>query len=159
MSLLSIAEGFPYELASPLDPEVQGPLIAHAWAEWLQKHPDLVFTRTVGLIITRGAKVGYQGPPQFLLNKCHPSALQAPELLAADLQKQRQKDRLVQITSTPKQPFISSPLGLVPKHDGGWRRIHNLSFPHGNSINNGIPKAFGALEYTIFNEAIEALLA
>ena len=59
----------------------------------------------------------------------------------------------------PAPPFISSPLGLVPKSDGGWRRIHDLSFPRGKSVNDGIPEPFGALEYASLDEAIAALLA
>ena len=47
--------------------------------------------------------------------------------------------------------IVTSPLGLVPKHDGGYRRIHDLSFPPGKSINDGIPKVFGMIEYTTFD--------
>jgi hypothetical protein len=48
--------------------------------------------------------------------------------------------------------IVTSPLGLVPKHDGGHRRIHDLSFPPGTSINDGIPKIFGTIEYTTFDD-------
>ena len=54
--------------------------------------------------------------------------------------------------------FISSPLGLVPKPNGGWRRIHHLSHPRGSSVNCNIPEEFGTLEYTTFDDAIEMLL-
>ena len=60
----------------------------------------------------------------------------------------------------PAPPFISSPLGLVPKHDGGWRRIHHLSFPDRRSVNDNIPKNYSAIEYitidTIFQLAVDA---
>jgi hypothetical protein len=44
--------------------------------------------------------------------------------------------------------IVTSPLSLVPKHDGGHRRIHDLSFSPGTSINDGILKVFGTIEYT-----------
>jgi hypothetical protein len=45
-------------------------------------------------------------------------------------------------------PFISSPLGLVPKSDGGHRRIHHLSFPDNDSVNDNIPRLSATLKYT-----------
>ena len=59
----------------------------------------------------------------------------------------------------PTSHFVSSPLGLVPKHDGGWRRIHDLSHPAGSSVNDFILRAHGALEYTAFDDAVDALIA
>lgn len=53
--------------------------------------------------------------------------------------------------------YFCSPLGLVPKHDGGWRRIHDLSFPYRESVNNGIPRNWGALKYVTYDKAVEAL--
>ncbi len=97
-------------------------------------------------------------PPLHHRNKNHFSALSAPDLLTADLQKQLQHDRLTKVELDSESQFVCSPLGLVPKHDGGWRRIHDLSFPHGHSINDGIPQSWGALEYTTFDEAVDALL-
>ena len=34
--------------------------------------------------------------------------------------------------------IVTSPLGLVPKADGGFRRIYNLSSPKGSSVNDFI---------------------
>jgi len=42
-------------------------------------------------------------------------------------------------------PIISSPLGLVPKADRGWRYIYNLSLLSSRSINNLIPIVFATL--------------
>lgn len=82
--------------------------------------------------------------------------MQAPEVLAKDLQNQLQARRITKVTSVPPR-LISSPLGLVPKSGGGWRRIHHLSFPTGLSVNDFIPADFGALEYVPFDEAIEVI--
>ena len=143
-----------------MDPDLpdQGPLLVEGWEWWLKDHPDHHFTKTIPAILRKGAKIGYRGP--ILTHNCknHHSALDAPEILSSDLQKQLYHDRLVQIDPATKAPFVCSPLGLVPKHDGGWRRIHDLSFPAGNSVNDGIPQEWGSLEYTIFDDAVDALL-
>jgi hypothetical protein len=39
----------------------------------------------------------------------------------------------------------------VPKHDGGQRRIHDLSYPRGKSVNDDIPAEYGAIEYVTFD--------
>jgi hypothetical protein len=61
-------------------------------------------------------------------------------------------------TTAPDTPFLCSPLGLVPKGSGGWRRIHHLSYPRGSSVNDHIPAEWAALEYATVDQAI-ALVA
>ncbi len=137
----------------------QGPLREDGWRRWLQNHPDRVFVNTLVAIIVRGVKIGYQGPDQLLLNRPHPSAAAAPEVLSNDLRKQQENNRITKLAAEPTSHFISSPLGLVPKHGGGWRRIHDLSFPRPNSVNHYIDEAHGAIEYTLIDDAIDALIA
>jgi hypothetical protein len=47
----------------------------------------------------------------------------------------------------------------VPKGDGGWRRIHHLSFPDDSSVNTFIPREFGALTYITFDEVVNNIVA
>lgn len=158
--MLSVSEGFPYEVVSQSGPLLSrpGPLKAGGWEVLLHEHPDRIFTKTLVLITKYRARVGYSGPQRYLLNKPHPSALQAPRILTQDLEKQVLHDRLDRLCGTPPPPYISSPLGLVEKHDGGWRRIHDLSYPHGESVNDGIPQEHGTLEYATFDDGVAALL-
>ena len=130
-SLVFISEGFPYALYDAADPHLtyQTPLRIDGWRYWLRSHPDQNFTKSIAGILT------------------------------ADLQKQLQHDRLTQADPQAEAQYVCSPLGLVPKHDGGWRRIHDLSFPHGHSVNDGIPQAWGALEYATYDDAVDALLS
>ena len=95
----------------------------------MKNHPDLTFAKTLSAIIRKGAKIGYRGSILHHRNHNHQSALTAPDILTADLQKQLQHDRLAEADPQTEQQFVCSPLGLIPKHDGGWRRIHDLSFP------------------------------
>ena len=124
----------------------------------MKNHPDTTYCEAISAILRKGAKIGYRGPPLAHRNTNHPSAVTAPDILTADLQKQLQHHRVVQVKPQDEPLYVCSPLGLVPKHDGGWRRIHDLSFPHGNSINDGIPHDWGTLEYATFDEAVDALL-
>ena len=47
-----------------------------------------------------------------------------------------------------------SPLGVVPKKDGTWRIIMDLSSPHGSSINDYISKDEFTLHYATFDQAL-----
>lgn len=58
----------------------------------------------------------------------------------------------------PSVLFILSPLGLVSKHDGGFRRIHHLSHPRGHSVNDHIPDKAGELRYRRFQRVLEFIL-
>lgn len=156
-----MAEGFPYELCSvdePLLPS-QGPLIGRNWSFWLYSHPDRVFVRTLTLIIERGVRIGFQGPQTlFITSPPHPTASDAPDVLDKDLQKQLDNQRLSVVTLPLHPPSVVSLLGLVPKRDGGFRRIYNLLFPKQSSVNDYILDHFGALEYVSIDDAIELIL-
>ena len=84
-------------------------------------HPDPLFKQTIFDIIKYGAKIGYTGPDQFIIGENLSSAMEAPEIITKDLENQIAKDRVTKLDILPSK-FISSPLGLVPKSKGGWRR-------------------------------------
>ena len=50
------------------------------------------------------------------------------------------------------------PLGVVPKKDGSWQIIMDLSSPHGSSVNDVISRDDFALHYATFDQAL-ALVA
>ena len=55
---------------------------------------------------------------------------------------------------SPRIPNLQcSPLGVVPKKDGTWRLIMDLSSPHGSSINDYISKEDLTLHYVTFDQA------
>ena len=160
-SLIFISEGFPYPLFDPADPDLayQGPLRVDGWSCWLNNHPDQIFAKSISAILRAGAKIGYRGPQIQHRNLNHQSARSAPAILTADLQKQLEHGRLTQVDPQAEAQYVCSPLGLVPKHDGGWRRIHDLSFPQGQSVNDGIPHDWGSLEYATYDDAVDSLLS
>lgn len=52
----------------------------------------------------------------------------------------------------PLDNFKVSPVGLVPKSDGGWRLITHLSYPYGGSVNDGIDDKLCSVSYTSFDK-------
>ena len=68
-----------------------------------------------------------------------PSAYQQPFILDNALAQEYNAGCILGPFDNPPLPdFRCSGLGLVPKHEGGWRTIYHLSAPHGNSINDYI---------------------
>jgi Reverse transcriptase (RNA-dependent DNA polymerase) len=65
------------------------------------------------------------------------------------------------IAICPPEAICCSPLGLVPKPDGTFRRIHNLSSPkprRGLSVNAAIPEAYSTLTYSTVDDILALIL-
>jgi ribonuclease HI len=136
----------------------RGPLNEAGWNYWLRNHPDIGLRNTITDVIRFGALIGYTGPPQFILGANLPSALNDPAAITNDVLKRATAGQILKLTTLPDR-FIASPLGLAPKPDGTWRRIHHLSSPTGHSVNDHIPQAWGTLTYTRFDDAVAAIQA
>ena len=50
-----------------------------------------------------------------------------------------------------------SPVGLVPKSDGGWRMITHLSYPKSSGINSFIDPDLCAVHYASFDGVIDMI--
>ena len=55
--------------------------------------------------------------------------------------------------------FHVSPIGVIPKSDGGWRLITHLSYPAGSSINDGIDDELCSVEYTKFDKVADMVFS
>lgn len=100
--------------------------------------------------------MGYTGPPTLIHSENLTSALLDPQSITQKLQDDLSSGRVIPATQT--YPFISSPLGLVPKPNGGLRRIHHLSHPRGTSVNDFISKEASHLRYTSLSKIIQLIL-
>ena len=82
------------------------------------------------------------------------SAHQQPEVIDAALKRECEAGRILGPFSTPPLGnFRTSGLGLVPKHNGGWRVIHHLSTRIGLSINDFIDPNTYSLSYCSVDDA------
>lgn len=108
------------------------------------------------MILRFGAEPDYEGPSNaFILSNNLASALEDPATIEKKLHEDLASSRVTQLQEPPTPPYIFSPLGLVPKNDGGWRRIHHLSYPRGESVNDYIPDGAGELRYICFQEVLQ----
>ena len=125
----------------------------------LSHHLDPNFAHDLISALRYGAHVGYTGPRKPRVSRNLVSAIQHPEVVSSNLNKEIQLGRVA-------GPFDSSPIpdlqchlvGVVPKkHSSEWRTIYHLSYPEGDSINNHIPKDPYALQYVWVDDAIRIL--
>ena len=127
------------------------PLNVHAWQSLLNNYPGNLPT-TLIRILQYGTLLGYDGPETLILSDNQESVHLSPGVINSKLQSDLADGRIVCTTASP--PYICSPLGLVPKHDGGFRRIHNLSHPLKESVNAYISPEFSTLKYTIIEDVL-----
>ena len=131
------------------------------WEALLEGYPDPFFITNIVGISTYGARIGFMGPPRRLTSPNHSSALRISRELTENITEELRDGRIRVIHDLP-ETYVSSPLGAVQKKSNGvftgWRRIHDLSFPHGLSVNDGIPPDYGSLNYETLDDAI-ALIA
>ena len=109
------------------------------------------------MIFCFGAQFGYKGTNAFILLKNLALALADTGIIDKKLAEDVRCRRVEEVTN-PILLFISSPLGLVPKHDGGWRKIHHFSHPVGRSVNDYIPNGAEEIRYTQFQDVLQMII-
>ena len=135
------------------------PIVIPNLSTELEIHPNQKFASDLLHDLQWGCRLGYTGP-------CAPRV--TPNLKSATLHPQAVSDALAkEVTCShtagpfqepPIQNLQCSPLGVLPKKDGTWRIIMDLSSPHGSSVNDFISKDTYTLHYATFDQAL-ALVA
>lgn len=131
------------------------PFIRYAWVALLQHYPGPLPTY-IDHILYFGTQIGYEGPDNYLISPNLKSALLAPDTMNEKLQEDLKRNRVIEVY--PSLPFLSSPLGFTPKHDGGLRRIHHLSHPRGTSVNDYILGSSSSLNYVTFQTILASIV-
>ena len=151
-----------FTVFTPLPPSQRptSTLAPSQWRRLLANYPDSTFTRNITGIATHGARIRYEGPRLRLICQNHSSALKIPEDITQNIADELHLGRIDEVKDFPLH-FVCSPLGAVPKQQNGerrgWRRIHDLSFPYGSSVNDGIPEHYRSLAYQTLDDAINIL--
>ena len=85
------------------------------------------------------------------------SALEHPGVVDRKLKKELDLGRIAgPFYTEPFRDFRISPIGVVPKKEkGSFRLIHHLSYPEGDSINDGIPQNMSHVTYQHIDHAVE----
>ena len=105
---------------------------------------------------TFGFSLNFKGTPSNKTCKNHKSATENPDAVYLKLAKESLSGRIAgPFKEPPFSLFVCSPLGLVPKSDGKFRLIHDLSFPKDDSINLGIPMEYSAVSYDSIDHVVQ----
>ena len=119
----------------------------------LSNHPDKAFVKLLLSDITQGCDIGYTGPQFASTARNLQSSSVLPSILDA-LQSECMQNCILGPFNAPPLPNLRcSGLGVVPKHDGGWRTIYHLSAPLGSSINDFIDPLVYTLNYCTVDDA------
>ena len=142
----------------PARPHPWSPIRPFVLERELSSHPDKVFVKQLVHDLQHGCSIGYAGPQFAHLARNLPTAYQQPDVIDATLQRECEAGRILgPFTSPPLPNFRTSGLGLIPKHDGGWRIIYHLSAPHGSSINDYIDSSLYSLSYCSIDDAYKII--
>ncbi len=103
-----------------------------------------------------GFRVGYFGQEVKSVSHNHKSALVNEQVCTDLINAEVQTGRIAgPFAEAPFKHYCISPIGLVPKKgEGKFRLIHDLSFPKGSSVNDGIPIEVRSVHYEPFDNAI-----
>ena len=124
-------------------------------AQELMNHPDRQFASDLVHDLQFGYRIGYQGPRHHRITPNLKSTLLHPDAVTEALLKEVSRGHTAgPFSSLPLPTLQCSPLGLVPKKDGSWRIIMDLSSPRGSSINDFISKEDYTLHYATFDQAL-----
>ena len=132
------------------------------WAAALATHPDQAFVRYICNGLRSGFRIGFQyGSPLKSTSSNMRSATDHLEIVADYLQQELSRGRLLGRfhPSHDPPPLHINKFGVIPKgqNTGKWRLITDLSFPHGQSVNDGIDPSLCSLSYTTVDDIAAAV--
>ena len=128
---------------------------------FLDTYPD----KSAALILkngfSEGFRLGYNRDRKQRDSPNLKSVKQDPAKAIGKIKKEVDLGRIAgPFHSRPLPNLIVSPIGLAPKAEPGkFRLIQHLSFPDGDSINDGIDRAMCTVHYTHFDVAIQLVIS
>ena len=87
------------------------------------------------------------------------SAFEFPHAVEEKIQQELLAGRIAgPFSSPPLKNLHISPIGVQPKKvPGQFRLIHHLSYPHGSSVNDGIPRELASVQYATTTDAVNLI--
>ena len=124
----------------------------------LRNHPDKAWVSWLLHSILNGVSTGYKGPHTPYTARNLSSALQHPNVITSELQKEVAAGRVLGPFADRPLPSLRTPgLGAAAKKQGKWRMILHLSARYGASVNDGISKKEFSLHYSSVDDAVKLL--
>ena len=137
------------------------PLNANIFRTELENHPDQDFVKYIISGISNGFDIGFQGPDSSYIARNMKSIKEHPDIIEKYVNEEVSAGRILgPFSFPPLSNFRCSPIGVVEKKNSGkFRTIMNLSFPEGQSVNDGIDKEYFSLSYITVDTAIDLILS
>ena len=121
---------------------------------YLPKHICEAFVQLLMSDNQQGCSIGYIGPQFAYTARNLQSASVNAFILDDALHSECNHTRILGPFNAPPLPNLCcSALGIVPKHDGGWRTIYHLSAPIDSSNNDFIDPSAYTLNYCTVDDA------
>ena len=134
------------------------PLQIAAWEAVLRTHPDRAFAR---FLLRESFRIGFDRCTRLrpATHNMH-SAAEHPEVVQAYLNKECALGRMLgPLQKTNPQPYHTNWCGVIPKghNTEKWRLITDLSYPPGESVNDGISPDLCSLSYSSVEEVAKVM--
>lgn len=134
------------------------PIKTDVLCSYLSLYPNKIVAAELKEGFIRGFRLQYTGPRISTFSKNLVSALQFRDETLAKLQKEVSLGRMLgPFHFKPISNLRVSPIGLVPKPNGGWRLITNLSHPPGNSVNYFIDPDLCKVKYSSLDSVLDMI--
>ena len=145
---------------SPSTTPTLTPLCVRTLAHLLSGHPCREWVNYLLRGFTFGFSTGYTGPYLSRHSPNLPSTSSRPAVISDYIAKECAAGHTAGSFPNPPLPnFMVNPLGAVPKkRSGKWRLIVHLSFPSGNSINDGIDITHFPLRYSTVADTMDSCM-
>ena len=140
---------------APLPSGIVSPINVDRLAFLLRNHPRPDIVSYVVSGFSFGFDIGFCGEVSLTRPRNLLSARRHPEPVSVAIAKEVTRGHTSgPFVLPPLEPFHCSPLGAVPKKDGTFRIILDLSSPRGASINEGISRDDFSIKYSSFDDAV-----
>lgn len=124
----------------------------------LENYPNIEHKTKLLKGFKDGFRLEYKGPRIPIESKNLKSADDNALIVREKLEKEIKLGRMAgPFDERPLATLRTSPIGIVPKNDGGWRLITHLSYPKGGSVNEFIDQKDCKVQYTSFDEVTEMI--
>lgn len=124
----------------------------------VRSYPDRKVAHLLAQGFEGGFLLNYHGPRIKVEFRNMKSAIQHSNELAEKIKKEIDLGRVLgPFSAPPISNLRCNPVGLLPKKQGGWRMITNLSHPFGESVNDYIDQQFCSVNYSSFDDAINII--
>jgi hypothetical protein len=131
----------------------------HKLQHWLSGYPQELTDYLIDGF-TNGFDIGFEG--HNLSSKPYnlKSAMEHPTIVDTKLNEELELGRVAGPFDTPPYHYLHlSPLGVCEKKvPGTYRMIHHLSFPAGQSVNDGISDDKSKVQYASISDAIQIVV-